>query len=70
MVIGGFDIYDLLRHRVKLGVILTFQISCYDLRDGKMIYLLTQHALFNCKHHPFLLCKCRRGEGICNPNHQ
>ena len=30
-------------------------ISCCDMHDGKMVYLLTQHALLNCKHHPFLL---------------
>lgn len=25
----------------------------YDLHDGKMLYLLTQHLLFNRKHNPF-----------------
>ena len=39
-------------------------ISYYDLHDGKMLYLLTQHSLFNRKHQPFLLCTCQRGEGI------
>ena len=41
----------------------------YDLHDGKMLYLLTQHSLFNRKHHPFLLCACQRGEGVKDPNH-
>ena len=45
-------------------------ISCCDMHDGKMVYLLTQHALLNCKHHQFLLCKFRPGEGIFSPNHQ
>ena len=45
-------------------------VSCYDVHDGKIIYLLTQHALFNCKYHPFLLCKCRRGEGVFNTNNK
>jgi hypothetical protein len=45
-------------------------ITCYDMHDGKMIYLLTQHALFNCTHHPFLLCKCRHGANVTNPNHE
>jgi hypothetical protein len=44
-------------------------VTCYDMHDGKMQYLLCQHALFNCKNHPFLLCKCRRGEGVVNRNH-
>ena len=41
----------------------------YDLHDGKMLYLLTQHAQWNRKFHPFLLCKCKRGEGVSDPNH-
>ena len=45
-------------------------ISFYDLHDGKMLYMLTQHSLWNCTHHPFLLCKCKRGEGAVNSNHQ
>ena len=40
--------------------------SFYDLHDGKMLYLLTQHSLWNRKHHPFLLCKCKRGNGVLN----
>eukprot|EP00978_Attheya_sp_CCMP212_P027084 scaffold90288_cov52-Attheya_sp.AAC.5 len=44
-------------------------ISIYEMHDGKMLYLLTQHALFNCKHHPFLLCKCKWGDGVRDPNH-
>ena len=47
------------------------KISLYDLHDGKMLYLLTQHSLFNRKFHPFLLCKCQRGEGVINnTNHE
>ena len=42
----------------------------YDLHDGKMLYLLTQHSLFNRKHYPFLLCKCQRGAGVKDPNHK
>ena len=38
----------------------------YDMHDGKMLYLLTQHSLWNRKHHPFLLCACKRGEGVIN----
>ena len=45
-------------------------ITMYDLHDGKMLYLMTQHSLFNRKHHPFLLCQCQRGEGVQNANHE
>ena len=42
----------------------------YDLHDGKMLYLLTQHSLYNRRYHPFLLCDCSRGAGVMNNNHQ
>ena len=38
------------------------ELCFYSLHDGKMLYLLTQHSLFNRTHKPFLLCSCRRGE--------
>ena len=38
----------------------------YDLHDGKMLYLLTQHSQWNRKHHPFILCTCKRGVGVTN----
>jgi hypothetical protein len=41
----------------------------YDIHDGKMLYLLTQHSQWNRKFHPFLLCKCKRGEGVTNAGH-
>ena len=40
----------------------------YDLHDGKMLYLLTQHAQWNRKENPFLLCNCSRGAGVRNNN--
>ena len=36
----------------------------YNMHDCKMLYLLTQHSLWNRIHHPFLLCKCKRGIGL------
>ena len=41
----------------------------YDIHDGKMLYLLTQHSQWSRKFHPFLLCKCKRGEGVRNTAH-
>ena len=40
----------------------------YKLHDGKMSHLLTGHALYNRKHHPFLLCTCQCGDGL-KPGH-
>eukprot|EP00957_Ditylum_brightwellii_P198958 15165194-Ditylum_brightwellii.AAC.1 len=34
-----------------------------------MLYMMTQLSLWNCKHHPFLLCACHCGDGIRNRNH-
>ena len=39
------------------------------MHDGKMIYALTQHSAWSRKNHPFLLCACKRGEGVKNQNH-
>ena len=42
------------------------KLWCYDLHDVKMLYLLTQHSQWNRKHHPFLLCSCKRNIGVLN----
>ena len=42
----------------------------YDMHDGKMLYLLTHHSLWNRKKHPFLLCQCERGAGVRDKNHK
>lgn len=41
----------------------------FDMHDGKMLYILTGHSLWNRKHFPFLLCNCRRGDGVKNSQH-
>ena len=41
----------------------------YDTHDGKMIYILTQHSLYIRKHYPELLCKCKRGTAVKDPDH-
>ena len=38
----------------------------YDLHDGKMLYLLTQHSQWSRRNNPFLLCNCKRGVGVVN----
>ena len=46
------------------------KISMYEVHDGKMIYSITDHSKWNRKHHPFLLCKCARGQGVINEDHE
>ena len=46
------------------------KLSVYELHDGKMRYLRTQHSLWNRKHRPFLICNCKRSEGVTNPEHE
>ena len=33
----------------------------YELNDGKMLCLLTQHGLYIRKNNPFLICTCEKG---------
>ena len=47
----------------------SYVIFLYDIHDGKILYILTQHSLWNRLHYPFLSCKCQRGEGVKNKNH-
>ena len=35
-----------------------------------MLYLLTQHSLWNRKHYPFLHCKCQRGIRVRDKDHE
>ena len=44
------------------------KIFSNHMHDGKMLYILTQHSLYNHKHHPFL-CAYQRGQGMSNSNH-
>ena len=47
----------------------TSSVSIYDIHDGKMIYSLLQHSQWNRKHHPFLLCKCKKSDGLADEGH-
>ena len=42
----------------------------YDMHDAKMLYLITQHSSWSRKNHPFLLCKCQRGQEVADESHQ
>ena len=57
---------ELRQNGIRENGIAGSKFCLYDLHDGKMLYMLTQHSLFNQKHYPFLLCKCKRGEGVSN----
>ncbi len=41
-------------------------VEFYNFHDGKMLYMLTQHSLWSQKHHPFISCKCRKGDSVQN----
>ena len=55
---------------VRVGNTTDCDLSFYDLHDGKMLYLLTQHSQWNRRHHPYLLCTCYRGDGVKDESHK
>ena len=50
--------------RKKMSDMERKRIKFYEPHNGKMLYLLTQHSLYNWKYHPFLLCTCACGAGL------
>lgn len=54
------------RQRNNQQVIQDTHLDFVDMHDGKMGYCLTGHVLWNRTHHPYMLCKCMRGEGVQN----
>lgn len=46
-----------------------YDVCMFDMHDGKMLYILSGHGLWNRKNYPFLLCKCKRKEGVVNADH-
>ena len=46
------------------------KIICYDVHDGKMLYILSQHSNYNRKNYPMLTCRCKRGECFMNRRHK
>ena len=42
----------------------------HDMHDAKMVCIMTQHSSWSRKNHPFLLCKCQRGEGVADKSHE
>ena len=45
------------------------EVYLYDMHDGKMLYILTQNSLYIRKHHPYLLCRCKRSAAVSDPYH-
>ena len=65
------DIIDVINQTPNIGIkYVENQYIIYDMHDGKMLYLITQHSLYNRKYKPFLLCKCSRGDGVQNRDHK
>ena len=61
---------ELVEGRKKSSLLPNSKVWTYDVHDGKLLYLLTQHSLWNRKFHPFLMCKCRRGSGTMDESHE
>ena len=51
---------ELFEKRSKPSLLPNQNVCLYDMHDGKLLYLLSQHSMWNRKNHPFLLCKCKR----------
>ena len=63
------DRRELLEERSKPTLLPNNKIYMYDLHDGKLLYLLTQHSMWNRRNHPFIFCKCKRNNSFihdCN----
>jgi len=68
--LATYDQAGLVDGSIKIDHLPNSKTFVYDVHDGKMIYNLLQHSLWNGKNHPFLLCKCKRNDGLDNPNHK
>ena len=55
------DRREVFEGRMKPTVLPNSKVWTYDVHDGKFLYLITQHSMWNRKNQPFLMCKCRRG---------
>ena len=60
---------DLIEGKLKVDGMERSKVFCYECHDGKMLYSLTQHSQWNRKYHPFLLCKCKREDGLDDSEH-
>ena len=50
----------------EIGKKQNMKLILFDVHDAKMIYNIMQYSLWNRKYHPFLLCKCLKGESVVN----
>ena len=65
------EIIDVIKRIPNIGITYNEKnYIIYDMHDGKMLYLLTQHSLYSRKYKPFVLCKCSRGEGVQKRDHE
>ena len=54
---------------VKESIPAMNECRIYDLADGKALYLMTGHTHWASGNHPFLICKCNRGDSA-DPDHE
>ena len=57
------------RNKIRPVSLSSSKVHTYDVHDVKMLYLLTQHSLWNRKYNPFLMCGCERDQGLDDSNH-
>ena len=55
---------ELIDERVKLKSVPNSKVWVYDVHDGKLLYLLTQHSRWNRRHHPYIMCNFKRGQAL------
>ena len=53
----------------KINGLSSSKLWVYDVHDAKMLYSLLQHSQWNRKYKPFLVCKCKRDDGLDNDDH-
>ena len=62
------NLRELCKYRFTHDESTYMNLPFYDLGDGKILYQMTGHSTWQRKFHPFLRCKCKRGQSI-DPNH-
>lgn len=61
---------ELVEGSIKSNLLPNSKLWCYDVHDGKLLYLMAQHSMWNRKNHPFLMCKCTRGRQNFDESHK
>ena len=55
------DRKEIFEGRIKPTSLLNSKVWIYNAHDRKYLYSIMQYSIWNRKNHPFLMCKCTRG---------